>query len=755
MGKEWYWGGRSSKRSGATDHRDTTTSSAGCMSAVFQFFDFHQFQFPNLHHQQSSFNPTTSLPLENPTSPKGVEAPRNSLKSEGSSLSSIIEEEEESLNIPMGIQIKTNGGTGSTKGVANSNDICSESSSSPGAKTPNLVARLMGLELLPENSQSPSFHATPPNPLSKSHLHSLRPRHQPLQSKSRHFMDSDTSITGTRSLPETPRISSARRSDVEYHHRLSLQINKENVSVSEDLDLSRLSSLRRKDLKIEDECRSPGHYARQIVKQVKESVSRRAGFDITNTVRNRDQYRRDDKLVNQLKKSKKASKGFAKIVDDGSPGKHSTPSCSPRLRFMESKSNYKASSATALSSSTSKEQTFHQASKSVSTFSKASAVAAHTQTVKVYSKPNTQPLQEQQVVDQKQQKNQLVSNQKYSKKIKSAREGFGNPPKLKKQEESFVRPSTATSRTNIPDKNCKKTPLTNNLLNLNNVPTLLIPVKKSPSPPATKIPHKQLQPQVPEAQQSKRRSPQLSRSRSQTYEQEATHALNFRGNNSGGDISNGGFSTTTTNGVGGAELYHYITKILCRTGINKDTPVSFTKWFSPSHPLDPSIFYHLEQYSNSPTNINHFTQLHLQCNRMLLFHLVDEILVQILKPHMNMKPWVSSTWTTRSSDHRSCMEGSQLIDALCMRIQSFPCADCQVLEDIDALIDKDLPQLKVQNATAFEEEGEGVVSEVEKDIVDTLVHETALGHMSHSRDEMLFVGGQVGPCNGLGFVKGV
>lgn len=401
----------------------------------------------------------------------------------------------------MGIQIKTSGGTGSTKGGANSNDICSDTSSSPGTKTPNLVARLMGLELLPENYESPTFHATAPNQLiSKSHSHSLRPRQHPLQSKSRHFMDSDTSTTGTRSLPETPRISSARRSDVEYHHRLSLQINKENVSVSsEDLDLSRLSSLRKKEVKIEDESRSPGHYARQIVKQVKESVSRRAGFDITNTVRNRDQYyyRRDDELVNQLKKSKKASKSFAKSVDDASPGKHSTPSCSPRLRFKESKSNYKASSITALSSSTSKEQTFHQASTSVSTFSSASAVAAHSQTFKVSSKPKTQPLQEQQVVDQKLKKSQLASNQKHSKKIKSASEGFGTPPRLKKQEESFVRPSTATSRANIPDKNCKKTPLSNNLLNLNNVPTLLIPFKKSPSPPATKIPHKQIQVRTP------------------------------------------------------------------------------------------------------------------------------------------------------------------------------------------------------------------------------------------------------------------
>lgn len=230
-----------------------------------------------------------------------------------------------------------------------------------------------------------------------------------------------------------------------------------------------------------------------------------------------------------------------------------------------------------------------------------------------------------------------------------------------------------------------------------------------------------------EAQQSKRSS-QLSRSSSQKYEQEATHALETRESNSG-DIFIGGSPSSG----GGAELYQYVTKILGRTGIDTESPdpVPFTKWFSPSHPLDPSIFYHLEQCSSSNgfsiSSTNLCTQLNLQCNRRLLFHLADEILVQILKPHLNMKPWVyDSSSTARSSAYYNLVRGSQLVDALCLRIQSFPCADCQVLEDIDALIDKDLPEMKVQNAMAFEEQGEGIVNEIEKDILDTLIHETAL-----------------------------
>jgi hypothetical protein len=56
------------------------------------------------------------------------------------------------------------------------------------------------------------------------------------------------------------------------------------------------------------------------------------------------------------------------------------------------------------------------------------------------------------------------------------------------KEDPFVL-STSVTRANIPDKKCKKTPLSNDL-NIS-LPTLL-PVKKDPTPPATKIPQKQV-----------------------------------------------------------------------------------------------------------------------------------------------------------------------------------------------------------------------------------------------------------------------
>ncbi|XP_021615052.1 uncharacterized protein LOC110616857 isoform X2 [Manihot esculenta] len=613
----------------------------------------------------------------------------------------------------MGIQIKTTIGDASSRGQGAPNDSSSsEISSSPSIKTPNLVARLMGLDLLPDQSfspiSSPSTHGIP-NPLGKSHLHHHFRRRQFLQSKtSGHRSSLDSDFSGTRSLPETPRISSARRSDVE--HRLSLQINKENLSPNEELILSRISSLKRKELKTEEENRSPGHYARQIVKHVKESVSRKAGLDITNTVRNRDQASRVE-LICQVK-SKKLSKVLTKAADDSSPGKQ-TASCSPRLKFLEPRNrpipSVPSTKGHSISQSLQPSIPVH------------SQVNIMTQKTKAPTKSKLQLVQEQEYLHQQQQ-----IPIKKCKKV--AEERFGPPPRLKKppqtsdiirnkQEEPFVRPAMAT-RANIPDKKCKKTPLSNDLL--------LLPVKKDPTPPATKIPQKP----APNAQESKRSS-QLSSCSSQSYNQR--EALNARGSNksSNEDRSNGAATTTITGDVA-AEEYEYITRILRRTGIDKDTPVSFTRWFSPSHPLDPSIFYYLEYFTTispaSTSNGNYaYGKLRHRCNRKLLFHLVDEMLVEILKPYMNMKPWASSSiGVCDFIAGKKDVHGSHLIDMLCSKVRSFPCADCRVLEDIDALIDRDMPQFQLQSEVAFGEEGEGIVSEIEKDLLDTLTHEMAV-----------------------------
>lgn len=81
MGKEWYYwgGGKTSKKGGGgggggrEGEKHSANLPTGCMCAVFQLFDFHQFQFPLNHGQQSSnlLQPNSFLPLEDPPIPKG------------------------------------------------------------------------------------------------------------------------------------------------------------------------------------------------------------------------------------------------------------------------------------------------------------------------------------------------------------------------------------------------------------------------------------------------------------------------------------------------------------------------------------------------------------------------------------------------------------------------------------------------------------------------------------------------------------
>ncbi|KAE9617324.1 hypothetical protein Lal_00035031 [Lupinus albus] len=686
MGKEWYWASKSSKRVAEvetqTQTQTQTENPSGCMCAFFQFFDFHPFHFTTINNQQqqTTFNSASYIQQDHNAIPKGAEAPRNSLESEGGTIS--FPSKEEIFKIPKNIQIKTSRDTKTTTSGGNLNDL----SNSPGIKTPTLVARLMGLDLLPHSPSSSSSSCIPTsNPqCNVPNLHHLRPK-QHIQTKPRNSIDSE--IGATRSLPETPRISSARRSDVEYHHRLSLQINKENnIVLGEDFDLPKSSfSKRRYD---ENNSISPSHYARQIVKQVKESVARKVGQDITNTLKSKEQTK--EEILGQLR-IKKSSK-----TSEHSNSNHS--SYSPRLRFMDSTNKHKQSTTPLPLIPKDQNQSTQQP-----------------QLPRVLTKPKPpqpallpyqQELQKQKTVP----KCKNVSNEIFNSKIK-------RPPQTtdiirNKQEDSFItiRPTSPTRFNDIkPTKSKKTRSLSNTILdNINSVPNIL-PIKIDPSPPATKIPQKQ-----------------LSDGWSHKYKQEGTNTLATReSRNNEEDKPNGTASTMVAQEH--KPEFQYITGILNRT-ITTTKLVFFNQWFSPTHPLDPSIFQHLEQHHNDKGfNFTAKHQLGHRWNRKLLFELVDEVLLEIISPRKREK----KLWFL----HGCCWyEGNVegLVESVWKRIERFPCAKCEVLEDIDGLIkSEDMEKVKVESEEGLEEEGEKLVAEIEADIWDKLMHETIMAMDGH------------------------
>ncbi|XP_019087840.1 PREDICTED: uncharacterized protein LOC104725692 isoform X1 [Camelina sativa] len=129
----------------------------------------------------------------------------------------------------------------------------------------------------------------------------------------------------------------------------------------------------------------------------------------------------------------------------------------------------------------------------------------------------------------------------------------------------------------------------------------------------------------------------------------------------------------------------YITRIMNLAGTRNVSPTTTL--------LDPSIFRKLEYFGDYPSG-----PLALQCNRRLLFDLVNEFYAE-----------------RRLNNH-----GSELISELCSATVA-RYKFCQVPGEI-ALMDVDH---LLQKKNKVEEEGEEIFAEVEREIIDALVHETA------------------------------
>lgn len=336
--------------------------------------------------------------------------------------------------------------------------------SSPGTKTPTLVARLMGLDLLPDtNSSSSSSSSCLSTPKQQGHSHHNKPKKQQHIQILRHRHSTDSALR-----------SSSRKPYVE--HRLSLQINKENIGLGEDLETPpRFSFSKRTFEDNNNTSRSPSHYARQIVKQVKESVSRKVGLDITNTIKSRENQRQEDSVYQF--KSKKSPKTLAKPLDENSPGKHSNTSYSPRLSRFNDNTNNKNSPTTPKD-----QNTRPVVNVKASSPPPPAVVNIEQQVPRVSTKPKPQVLSEK----------EEVKNQQSFLKCKKTSHGdlntrLNKPPQTSirnKQQESFITRPTSTTRANDNKTKSKRTHrLSTNLLsNLNNTVPNRLPLKIDPIP---------------------------------------------------------------------------------------------------------------------------------------------------------------------------------------------------------------------------------------------------------------------------------
>ncbi|CAL9202852.1 unnamed protein product, partial [Musa hybrid cultivar] len=278
MGREWQWSPRPLARGAYKE------SHPGCMSGMLHYLHFQHLLFAGSSSKAQAVS-SLSLPPRidhNSQQLEGMEAPRNSLElDDGKASSSTSTVEDEFYDVPVGIEIAPRLVSLSKNKKKTLIEEEKRSSSAETPRTPCLVARLMGLEISADQASSPT-PKTPPlrEPQAKSrvrnnnknvggHQYTRRespsPR-QPLGSLSCNVAASPRVRmvdAGSRSLPETPRVSSATSCDVDP--RFSLQLNKSTT-------YSATRSMKNEFVWHQDENRSPRshRYAREIVEQVKE-----------------------------------------------------------------------------------------------------------------------------------------------------------------------------------------------------------------------------------------------------------------------------------------------------------------------------------------------------------------------------------------------------------------------------------------------------------------------------------------------------
>jgi len=132
----------------------------------------------------------------------------------------------------------------------------------------------------------------------------------------------------------------------------------------------------------------------------------------------------------------------------------------------------------------------------------------------------------------------------------------------------------------------------------------------------------------------------------------------------------------------------YIKRIMNLAGIKNDSQTTM---------LDLSIFHKLEHFGDYPSGT-----LALGCNRRLLFDLVNEILIENV------------------AKQRGNYQRSELITELCSAVARYGSKCYPVPEEI-ALVDV---KRLLEKKKKLEEEGEEIIVEIEREIIDALVRET-------------------------------
>jgi Domain of unknown function (DUF4378)/DUF761-associated sequence motif len=172
--------------------------------------------------------------------------------------------------------------------------------------------------------------------------------------------------------------------------------------------------------------------------------------------------------------------------------------------------------------------------------------------------------------------------------------------------------------------------------------------------------------------------------------------------------------------------YKYVRSMLHRGGFMG--PSHNTKRYSRSSPVDPIVFHQLEVELPVDDTRYRSSALQYRWNRKHIFHLVQELLSDLLDCTGHSIHLIYNGKCNAGKNCYNSCSGAQLLRKLWKQIERIPSADCQYLGDIDELVAADIPVSNIRELTrhpAMLDLASDVAAEVEQVILDELIEETA------------------------------
>lgn len=176
----------------------------------------------------------------------------------------------------------------------------------------------------------------------------------------------------------------------------------------------------------------------------------------------------------------------------------------------------------------------------------------------------------------------------------------------------------------------------------------------------------------------------------------------------------------------------YLTKVLVASGFVGNADMIFAQWHSPSHPLDPSLYEKIEecyrvdmkfQTKELDNELSHLCSVYerevrgRKSEKRLLFCCINEVLLEILGPFFNPRPWVRQS--KKSLCHMPV--GKQLLEETWRKICYYLYPQSEFQYTFENLVAKDLNRETVW--LEMQDDIETVGIEVDSLIFNELIEE--------------------------------